>query len=72
MAPIGEATTGRNQFQRKAAALQQALRPPDAPRKNIRVRSHSEISFEFAREVVAAQSGKTRQIVEHDIFRHGR
>ena len=69
VALIGEATFGGNQFQREAAALQQALGPLDAPRKNIRVRGHSEISLEFAREVVAAQSGKTRQIVERDVFR---
>ena len=62
MALIGKATFGRNQFQGKAAAVQQGLCPIYAPRKNISVRGYSEIGLEFARKVVAAQSGETRQI----------
>jgi hypothetical protein len=69
VALIGEATFGRNQFQGKAAVVQQGLCPVYAPRQNISVRRYSEISLKFAREVVAAQSGKTRQIFERDIFR---
>ena len=64
VALIGEATFGRNQFQGKAAVVQQGLCPVYAPRQNISVRRHSEISLEFARKVVAAQSGETRQIFE--------
>ena len=69
VALISEATFGRNQLQGKAAVIQQGLCPVYAPRQNISVRRYSEISLEFAREVVAAQSGKTRQIFERDIFR---
>ena len=54
VALIGEATFGRNQFQGKAAVVQQGLCPVYAPRQNISVRCDSEISLKFAREVVAA------------------
>jgi hypothetical protein len=69
VALIGEAAFGRNQFQGKATAVQQALCPIYAPRQNISVRCYSEISLELAREMVAAQSGKSRQIFERDTFR---